>query len=159
MGGSLGDEYNDRYPSAYLLDTDTLELTYIVNPYSMHYETINSSNLLTIKQSIDKLVDLNYYTYLRIQCPNSMKTEVRLMVDSYMSKYPRILSSIVVSSDRLSSTVSDTKVTSDTLHTVTDPVEILLGFIRSVADDKLPTNRRDLESMISSDYTAGETYE
>jgi predicted phosphodiesterase len=154
IGSGLGDVYTDRYPSAYLIDTDNTSITPIINPWAIHYETVQSNDLWEIKQKLDKLLSMPFYFYLRVQCINELKTEVRLLVDKYMTTNPKILSAIVIGNTRARHVEAATG-SAPTIQMTSDPVEILLGFIKNIPDSQLPATRKEVEQIILTDFMTG----
>ena len=159
FGSGLGDDYELGVPSAILVDTDTLEFTRIPNPHAIHYITINSNDLLEIKTKIEKQLKGTNNFYLRVQCLNEVKSEVRLMVNKYMQENQKILSSIVIGTVRQSKHSNVLSEVKSSLQMSSDPIEILLKFIKTVDDKKLPASRKEIEDLILDQYGLGGTNE
>jgi len=155
IGNGLGDDYAKGLPSAILIDTETGDVTRIPNPYAVLYFTIESSDLLQVKKGIEDLLLLPNNFYLRIQCMNEAKPEIRLLLDKYMKENSKILSSIIVSNAKENKKINNVDGSVTNIRLTSTPVEILMGFIKTVQDAKLPMSRKEMEAMLLSDYITG----
>ena len=156
-GSGLGDNYKNHAPSAYLVDTETLEITVYNNPFAIQYVTIVSNDLDEVRRELTLLGTSNMHYYVRVQTLNEIKLDVRRVVDGQLAQYPNLLSAIVIGTTRRSrNTVPDTYGREqESVQIKTDAAEILAGFLTTVVDAKLPASRNEVMAMIMSDYIVG----
>ena len=157
MGSGFGDNYSAYYPSMFILDTDALSLTRIENPFAIRYETIKAESLVDVKQQLDRLTAMDRYFYLRVQCPNPLKTEARLMVDNYLKNYPKILSAIVIGLTRETTNRLDAGAVSiqPSIQTMSNPVDILSSYVKTLDVAQMPAPLETMLRLINENFLVG----
>jgi predicted phosphodiesterase len=154
IGSGFGDDYTNYQPSAFYIDTETLTIRRFPNPHAILYITIKSNNMIEIKNRIESLLENHNPFYLRVQCTNEIKRTVRELVDTFMTN-PKILSSIILGTSREKRDINLSAASSIQLSQ--NPIESILGYIKSLPDAKLPSSRLELNKFVTDEYTLGDT--
>lgn len=137
-GVSFGDSYKAHYPSVAILDTDTLKLEIIENPYAIRFIKIETDSISGLTTKLNKLKEGSYA--LQVRVPFELRDEARRIVDND----PRVVSSRVgskIDSDTILKTVNIDKVSNKASGR-----EALVDFIKT--RDKLPHNEADIIDII-----------
>lgn len=108
--------------SAFILDTDTLQLTEIENPYAFNFYQLNCSS----QTELSKINNLKDNAVLRLNCPLSLVPQAREMLDKYANKI--VASKIVVVQ---STETGDEEVTADLSSLSIDYLAELCSFCKS----------------------------
>lgn len=158
-GSGLGDDYSILPPSAHLIDTDAMTVTYLINPYAIHYRTIVSNDLLEIRKQLETIVASGFYTYVRIQCINELKVDARLLINQYLEKYQTLLGAIIVGQVKKSQGVvvnQQQAESAESIQILTDPIDIFKGFVNTLTPkDTLPASKSEIYNLIMREYIGG----
>lgn len=96
------DSFNFNY-GVWVLDTDTLELEFIENPYSLNFYKIE----INTREDFNHIKNIKNYAVISIKCVYSLKEELKEILD----KDPRILTyKLIICMDSKDETISETQV-------------------------------------------------
>lgn len=79
-GVSFSDGYDLHYPSIVILDTNTLDLKIIENPYAIRFVKIEADNLAELHKEVTSLKPGRYALHVKV--PFELRDEARRIVDS-----------------------------------------------------------------------------
>lgn len=161
IGSSVGHNFSDNYkeslPSIYILDTDTLELTSIVNPKAMLYfkyskvETL--SDLVKYVNSLDVLANPKF---IRVSTSYKMAPKVLEYLESLKGIRIVDFKLITYQNPKVDSEVIE--FSDDKVDKYTDMHSMLVDYVESLDIETLPRPRSEIMSYLSRYYskTGGE---
>ncbi|PJZ19742.1 hypothetical protein CEW46_21420 [Bacillus cereus] len=78
-GVSFADTYQAHYPSAFILDTDTMKLEIHENPHAIRFLSMNHDSLAGLSKSVNKLKEGRYA--IKAQVPYELKEDARKLLE------------------------------------------------------------------------------
>ena len=149
FGTGFGDDYHFNYPGMVILDTETLELEHIDNPYAVTFHVIKSDSiselikecrLITRKRKGPKC--------FRIEVPYAIRDDAREYIDSLPKKMD-ILNTRIIGKIENSTVLQLNK--DESIESYSSGGEAMRNYINTLDESSLPSTKDKMVKFIN-DY-------
>lgn len=146
-GLSFNDTYTKYYPGVIIVDTESLEIKRVANPYAILFFTFEVKSISELLSKLNS-IQVDNPKCVRVKAPYEIRDDIRELLESSVEKY-NILTTKIVGKVKNSSVFLEESDSED-IRTYASGYEALITYLDTIEESNLPSPKSEMVEFLNT---------